>query len=372
MRKLGIFLFMLSVAAGVHAQEKTSLMSKLAQKNILNHMDVGVNVGTLGVGIDVAVPVGDYFRVRAGYNYMPSFTIHSDFSVETSNGGSIQKFFDKKDKIDEYLTQYNIDINAPEFAKYKGYLDKINNGDVELKDYVSMGMKPHLHQFKFLVDVMPFKKDKRWSFTVGFFAGPGNVANAFNLEKESSLLEAVTGYNDFYTDYFSSGRNLAGHGEVDKITSLLIENGIAGFRLGQFNDGDIAIMVPGEGGTARAEMRVNKVRPYIGFGFNSSLSRNKKWNLNVDAGVLILGKPRVYVDNVYKINTSLIDPDNECYDIIRPNAEWTAFVIDEPLQHVDLIHDLYGIDGKVGKMARLASKFKAYPNISVTLTYRLY
>ena len=110
MRKLGIFLFMLSVAAGVHAQEKTSLMSKLAQKNILNHMDVGVNVGSVGIGIDVAVPVGDYVRVRAGYNYMPRFTIKSDFPIETRNG-SIEKYIGK-------INGVNIDDKIAEFGVY--------------------------------------------------------------------------------------------------------------------------------------------------------------------------------------------------------------------------------------------------------------
>ena len=100
MKKLGVFLFSLFMAAAVPAQDKGSLSSRLAQKNILNHMDVGVNVGTVGIGIDLAVPIGDYVRIRAGYNYMPRFTIHSDFSIETNNGGSLTNYIEKINKID--------------------------------------------------------------------------------------------------------------------------------------------------------------------------------------------------------------------------------------------------------------------------------
>ena len=67
---------------GAVAQDETEskqlFFSRLEEKNILNHMDVGVNVGTMGLGIDVAMPIGDYVRVRAGYTYMPSFTLHAD------------------------------------------------------------------------------------------------------------------------------------------------------------------------------------------------------------------------------------------------------------------------------------------------------
>ncbi|MBR6141935.1 MAG: hypothetical protein IKQ37_09295 [Bacteroidaceae bacterium] len=383
MKKLGAFLIMLSVAAGMQSQDKASLLSRMNEKDILNHIDVGVNAGTMGIGVDVAVPVGKYVRVRAGYNYMPRFCIHSDFSVQTSNGGgiggSIQKFINKKDKIYDKLEQYNIDITDPGFSQQKACLDKITNGSLQLKDYVTMGLKPNLHQFKFLVDVMPFKNNKHWSFTAGFFVGPSDMAEACNLDSETALLEAVDAYNDFYIKYISSGKDIGfGNdnspvsGEIPEITKVLTDNGIAGFKLGQFKDGDQAIMVPGKGGVARAEMRVNKVRPYFGIGYNTALSKNEKWKLTVDAGVMILGKPGVYVNNVYKINTSLIDTANEYYDIIRPNADWTDYVVDMPLQNVNMVTDLHNISGKVGDMAKTLSKFKAYPNISVSVSYRIF
>ena len=160
------------------------------------------------------------------------------------------------------------------------------------------------------------------------------------------------------------------------------------------------MMIPNEDATARAEMEISKVRPYIGFGYNTHLSRDRKWNLNVDAGIMFLcGKPSVYVDNVYKIDVSPLkgdfdenwiyqyesgigfNPDGDYYgDIIRPNANYDyenpdaqpLFIVDKPLSHVDLVHDLHDINGKVGNMVNTISKFKVYPNVSVTVSYRIF
>ena len=145
-------------------------------------------------------------------------------------------------------------------------------------------------------------------------------------------------------------------------------------------DGNLAIMVPDKDNKARAEMEVSKVRPYIGFGYNTHLSRNKRWQLNVDAGVMFLcGAPKVYVDNVYSINEDNIDFDKygdidlcENFDIIHPNESGTDYIVDTPLSHVDLIRDVKGIPGKVGDLVDVVSKFKVYPNATVTFSYRLY
>ena len=159
----------------------------------------------------------------------------------------------------------------------------------------------------------------------------------------------------------------------EKLDDLFYNNGVAGIPLGHFADGDKAIMVPGAGGVAKAEMQLGNFRPYLGLGYNTHLSKDKRWNLNVDAGVLFLcGKSHVYVDNVYKIDESKIDIDNYVFDILRPNADWTDYVVDKPLQQVDLLHDVENIPGKVGDMVHKVKNFKVYPNASVTFSYRLF
>lgn len=404
MKKFGVLLFALSMMAGAWAQEKdaskATFFSRLADKGILNHMDVGVNVGTVGFGIDVAMPIGDYVRVRAGYNYIPRFNFHSDFNIETRDG-SISNLQSKFDNINEKLAEFNIDLDKPGNEEYQALFNKFSG--VEFRDYVTMGFSPNVHQFKFLVDVLPFKDNKHWSFTAGFFVGPSDVADACNMESETIILEAINAYNDIYKRYcLNDGLPLGDFNWTrrennDPSTDRFFKYGLAGFRLGTFDDGTKAMMVPGKDATVRAEMKANKFRPYLGFGYNTHLSKNKKWNLNVDAGILFLcGAPCVYVDNVYKIDTSELHFDEngnlsgigpyypnrkeypeEWYyygDIVRYNEETgdREYVEELLKNHVDMIHDLHDVPGKVGDMVNTISKFKVYPNASVTFSYRLF
>lgn len=402
-KKFGALAILLSVAAVVQAQEEVGEITR--DNGIFNHMDVGVNVGTLGIGIDVAVPVGDYVRIRAGYNFMPKFSLHSNFNVETSNGGKASSFMSKFTKINQYLSEYGIDLNQPEFKEEKELLEQFQNGKLEPKDDVSASMKPNLHQFKFLVDVMPFEYNRHWSFTAGFFVGPSVVGTARNSDKETAILKAVNLYNSrYYRDYVLNDmsfrftdENGEHNAEITPLTDFVTRNGLAGFTLGTFkSDGRKALMLPGQDATARAEMKVSKIRPYLGLGYNTHISRDRKWRLNVDAGVLFLcGTPSVYVDNVYKIDDSplVLDEDYNWVSGFGVDEEWGRFYGDivrnyvdpatgderyievtpaEKVDHVDLVRDLDEIPGKVGSMVNTISKFKVFPNASVTFTYRLY
>lgn len=386
MKKFVLLFFVLTLSANMLAQDN-SQVSRLAEKGILNHLDVGVNVGTLGFGVDVAVPVGDYVRIRAGYSYMPRFSIKSDFNIETRNG-SISSLVSKVGKIDDKLAQYGVDINSPGFEEYKEMFEKFRN--VEVRDHVTMSLKPNLHQFKFLVDVLPFKNNKHWSVTAGFFVGSSTAGEACNLEKETLILEGINAYNAIYVDYPEHGiKSTWLHEDGKAKDDPFYRYGVAGFNLGTFADGDKAIMVPDKDNKARAEMTISKIRPYLGLGYNTHLTRDHKWNLNIDAGVLILcGKPKICADNVYKIDASPIrfdesgnylggigfDEDDFYYgDIVgRIPGTYNYGPYGELRNNVDLVRDLHNIPGKVGDMVNTISKFKVYPNASVTVSYRLF
>ena len=70
MRKLAtvIAAFLLS-SASLHAQDDT---------NMFNHMAFGITAGTPGVGLELAMPIGEYVQVRAGATYMPKLTFGSE------------------------------------------------------------------------------------------------------------------------------------------------------------------------------------------------------------------------------------------------------------------------------------------------------
>ena len=45
------------------------------EHNVFQHLDVSVNLGTSGIGFDVASPIGNYVQLRAGYEFMPGFHV---------------------------------------------------------------------------------------------------------------------------------------------------------------------------------------------------------------------------------------------------------------------------------------------------------
>ena len=107
-------------------------------KNLFNHLNVGLTVGTDGLpGIDVAAPIGNYVQVRAGYSFVPKFKFKANINY-TRNGGALQGSY--KDKI----------------------AIKLNKGD-----------------FKLLFDAFPFKKSS-FHVTAGAYIGSSDFAKINN------------------------------------------------------------------------------------------------------------------------------------------------------------------------------------------------
>lgn len=362
MKKIAVLLSALFLSAYGYAEVKP-----------FEHLSVGFNAGTTGVGVDVSAPMCDYVRLRTGFTYLPHFKMQSKFGVESTGA-----------------------VGADDFSKIQNMMQNFTSAKVD--DHVTMNMEPKMNQFKLLVDIMPFKNNKHWNFTVGFYAGKSKIGRAVNVAEAAPTLLGVNIYNQFYTNIcleesFIGGIEIGGNTVEfelpDGAQNAFKKRGMLGMPLGTFKNGDKAVMVPNSSGSVVAEMKVNKFRPYVGVGYTTSLCKDHSWNLTVDAGILIFGRsPRVYVDNVYRIDKDYIagvsagsiDPTGETHDIVRPNPSWDPesgsfddyYILDKPLNHVDMVGDLKDIKGKVGDFVKTASKFKCYPNVGVTLSYRLF
>lgn len=127
-----------------------------ADKNFFNHLSVGVNAGTPGVGIDVAMPICDYVSVRAGVSVMPDIKVTTD-----------------------------LDINAPsDYGSYGGY-DIPDEAEIEGKVGFTNG--------KVLFDIYPFKASS-FHITAGAYFGSSKVIKAYNTQ--DGLLLGVTKFNE--------------------------------------------------------------------------------------------------------------------------------------------------------------------------------
>ena len=135
------------------------------EHDIFQHLDMSVTLGTTGIGIDVASHVTKWAQLRVGYEFMPRFTKRMSFEL-TING--------------QPARSYDEDGNRQEtrFDKLKDFMYSFTGYDID--DHADMIGKPTLNNFKFLVDVFPFKANRHWHFTAGFYWGPSQFAEAVN------------------------------------------------------------------------------------------------------------------------------------------------------------------------------------------------
>ena len=141
---------------------------------MFNHLDLSLIGGTTGIGFDLASPIGNSLQLRAGFSLMPRWNYDMHFNVQVGDDPTTSESkFNRLSGLLENFTGYKVDDN------------------------VRMIGQPTYHQFKLMVDVMPFQ-NKNWHVTAGFFVGPKQFAKAFNSTEDMPSLVAVGIYNNLY------------------------------------------------------------------------------------------------------------------------------------------------------------------------------
>ena len=337
--------FFLLAAVGMMSVPMTA-QTERQPWGLFNHLDVGVMLGTPGLGIDFSMPVGDYVRLRAGFSYLPRVEVPMTFGIQVGDDpNDSQRKFNRMSDVLESFT------GSP------------------VSDEVEMIGKAKMWNWHLLFDVYPLKKNKHWRVTAGFFLGTSNIAEAFNKTESMTSLIAVDIYNNMYDKLHGKTlRELAqvklidlGPGYEDiytdlqmlvKMQELFDAAGRMGIHLGDYTHditdeegnvihkkGDPYVMTPDADHMVKANMKVNAFKPYIGFGYDGRLAKgNDRLHIGVDAGVMFWGgKP------------SLKTHDG-----------------------TDLINDVEGIKGKVGDYVKLASDLVIYPVLNVRFSYTIF
>ena len=329
--------FTLSVA---HAQNADTICTdNWFQKNrVFQNLDVSVTAGTTGIGIDVASKIGDYVQLRAGYEFIPRFKKSIYFPVEVGgqpakaydeNGNRIESRFDKLSKMLNDMTGFDVD------------------------DEIEMVGKPTINNFKFLVDVFPFKQNKHWHFTAGFYWGPSKFAEAENSTKAMTSLLAVSMYNQMYEKCVKNEPmiDIEGDGTEENPGASItlpyayrqrIKNyGRMGFHVGDKKDtGERYEMEPDpDDDMVKVQARSNSFKPYLGFGYGGRLLKNRDdWHVSFDAGAMFWGGT----------------PDLITHD------------------GTNLTKDVENIGGKVGDWVDLIGGVKVFPVLSVRFTKTIF
>ena len=313
---------------------------------LFNHLDVGVTLGTTGLGVEAAMPINNFLRVRSGLSYMPRVEVPMTFGIQVGDDPA---------------------KSQSKFNRMAGVMESFTGSPVS--DEVKMTGKATMWNWHLLFDFYPLKKNKHWRLTAGFFLGPSNVAEAFNQTESMASLLAVDIYNNTYDKLHGKTiRELAnvklidlGPGYEDiytdldvllKMQELFDKAGRMGIHLGDYTHditdedgnvihkkGDPYVMTPDDDHMVKADMKVNAFKPYIGFGYDGRLVKgNDRLHVGFDAGVMLWGgKPSLYTHD-----------------------------------GTDLINDVEGITGKVGDYVDTMSKLGVYPVANVRFTYTIF
>lgn len=305
-------------------------------KNILNHLDGSITLGTTGLGVDLAMPIGNRVQVRTGFSFFPHYEQTMHFGVEVGDDSDPAVQDEKFNKLSQTLNEmftFEVDRN------------------------VDMKGKPTMKNFKLLVDVFPFQ-NKHWHVTGGFYWGPSTVAKAENAAYDGTSLVSVSIYNNLYEKViasYESIKKMEAGDPTDPIPYITINGqqiyageelynkflsyGRMGVHVGDFEEGKPYRMEPDANNMVSCKIKVNNFRPYLGFGYGGKLSNRSDRNwISFDCGAMFWGgTPKVITHD-----------------------------------GVNLAKDVKGITGKVGDYVTFFKGVKVFPVLELRLTHRIF
>ena len=314
------------------ADRPESIIEKMDRHGVFNKIELAANIGTTGLGLEVASPMTKWTKLRIGFDCMPQFTIPMNFGMASYVDGKVNDKFDKIRDLMYNMSGMTIDQN------------------------VKMESKPTMTTFRLLVDVYPFQNNRHWHFTAGFFVGGSSVGKSINVMSEMPSLLALNMYDRLYQGITSEefldnaydnphflyeltgipalDNSFIDRDVADQMHAKFLAMGKLGVHVGDHKDGTPYMMMPDTDGTVSAKAKVNRFRPYIGFGYGGALSADKKWQASVDAGVQFWGgAPKVTTHDGTVLN------------------------------------DLVNLRGKIGDYMGLMKAIPVYPTIDFRISY---
>lgn len=295
------------------------------RKTWIKGMDLGVTAGTTGVGIEVSAKLSNVVRLRAGFSAMPRLTGRANFGIG---------FYDK----DGTRKQTNFKSLASRLQSFTGYM---------MDDEVTMMVKPKYYNFNLMVDVFPLK-NKHWFVTAGLFLGNKTIGEAYNATEEMPALVGLNIYNHLYEMALSMDDDepipyYKSYYMPLELAETFVRNGRMGIGIGTMKStGETYRMETDADFMVRARVEANKLKPYLGVGYETGLDKARnnqhRYHVGVDCGVLFWGgMPK------------MITHDG-----------------------TDLIHDVENIHGDVGKWVDLVKTFKVFPVLNVRFTHTIF
>lgn len=215
---------------------------------LFNHLSVGLNVGTPGIGADVAMPATRFLDIQAGFSIMPKITysteIHPNIStyVKYDNNAVAQQITEKLD-LDE--------------IPIRGKLSMVNG--------------------KIMINVYPIPTSS-FHITVGAYFGKSDIIDVYNTKP--GQLDAIDKANALIDEANTNLANVPGYKQQDPI----------GVKIGDY-------LLEPKDGNIKATLKTNGFKPYVGLGIGRAVPGRTRVNFKFDIGAMFWGSPDVIDHN---------------------------------------------------------------------------
>lgn len=301
------------------------LIASIQSQAFENNLSATVSTGSTGIGIGVETKVNDWLGVRGGFDFMPHFTKTLPFSMTTGTDFSDPQAQEEK------------------FNKMTDELKDITGISIDRK--VDMKAEPSFHNFNIILDFHPLPENRNWKVSAGvYWSFSKAIGTAVNAIYDSPALVCANMYNNLYDraiySYFNDTEFMFGFGASDDILDKFLDWGKMGMFIGDSIDGGGAyFMVPDGNCTVSARMTTNKIKPYLGIGYEGPIVRgDDRYQFTFDLGAMFWGgTPKVITH-----------------------------------EGVDIAHDLKNLNGQIQKYIDISNKLSVYPVIKIGISRRLF
>lgn len=242
----------------------SSVVTVSAQK-AFNHLSLGIEIGTTGAGIELAVPViSNHVILKAGYN-LPQL------------GVVMSQKFDLR-SVNDQIAEINSSLAA------EGAPERINTRFSDIT--VSVAPKVSFNAAKLLFEIYPFKKSS-FHLVAGAYLGLSDDFISLDVDTDPT----------FWKDYNNLKKDVAVlDGEYDCGT----------MEDPKFNIGKSTYQIKEKNGAGHvgAYVQLAKVRPYFGLGFGRSIPKTR-FGFQFNLGAWMHGNPVLKSDNMVTYDPSL-------------------------------------------------------------------
>lgn len=238
-------------------------------------LSFGVELGTTGVGVELALPmVTDHIVLKAGFN-APSLALNRTFTINPTFVN------DKIAAVNSQITSLGLDASDIIDTRF-------SDMDLTASPVVNFSTA------KLLLELYPSKRSS-FHFTIGAYYGMGdNLINATVSTSQSTWDE----YKALVSEIDAINAKYAGvPGYVAQSTDLKVN----------FDGKTYGIKEENGVGSVTANLQVARIRPYFGIGVGRSVPKSHV-GFQVDLGFWYHGKPEITSPNE-------ISYDADAYDI---------------------------------------------------------